>query len=299
MIFILVRSLNYPWPSSSPGSTDFSNYEAYKESIGANKPVLVQLFMYLGKILKGDFGKSLKNLQPVTQIFIGKLPYTVVVNLFSIIVSIPLGLLLGILAALRKNKIEDQIISVGVIFFISVPSFVYSLLFQVYLGHVLNIGTIEIGRISDFWSVFQPKFLQSILLPMLSLAVGSIAGIARYTRAELTEVLTCEFMFLARTKGLTRGQATVRHAMRNSMVPIFPMLLGEFIGVLGGSMIIEQLYSVPGVGPLYLEALNGRDYDLFMFLCIFYVSVGLLAGLIVDLSYGFVDPRIRMGGGKK
>ena len=102
-------------------------------------------------------------------------------------------------------------------------------------------------------------------------------------------------MLLARTKGLTKGQAIVRHALRNAMVPIFPMILGEFISVLSGSLIIEKFFSIPGVGSLYLNSINALDYDFFMLLSGFYTLVGLLAGIIVDISYGLIDPRIRMG----
>ena len=137
--------------------------------------------------------------------------------------------------------------------------------------------------------------LKSAVPAILSLSFGSIAGFARYTRAELSEVLTSDFMLLARTKGLTRSQATVRHALRNSMVPIFPMILGEFVGIMSGSLIIEQIFGVPGVGQLFLNSINGRDYNFFMLLTVFYTLIGLVAGIVVDISYGIVDPRIRMG----
>ena len=142
---------------------------------------------------------------------------------------------------------------------------------------------------------FNKKMFVSMLPAVFSLSFGSIAGYARYTRAELTEVLTSEFMLLARTKGLTKSQATVRHALRNSMVPIFPSIIGEFISVLSGSLIIEKIFSIPGVGGLYLTAITYKDYDFFMMLSGFYLLVGLLAGLVIDLSYGIIDPRIRMG----
>ena len=100
---------------------------------------------------------------------------------------------------------------------------------------------------------------------------------------------------MARTKGLTKSQATVRHALRNSMVPIFPSIVGEFISVLSGSLIIEKIFSIPGVGGLYLTAISVKDYDFFMMLSGFYLLVGLVAGLVIDLSYGVIDPRIRMG----
>ena len=102
-------------------------------------------------------------------------------------------------------------------------------------------------------------------------------------------------MLLARTKGLTRGQATRRHALKNAMVPILPMIISSFIGILGGSMIIEQIFSIPGVGQLYIRSITLLDYDVFMFDTIFYTFISLLAGIVVDISYGFIDPRIRMG----
>ena len=138
-----------------------------------------------------------------------------------------------------------------------------------------------------------------MILPVIAMSLGSIAGYSRYTRAELTEVLTSDFMLLARTKGLTRFQATVRHAFRNSLVPIFPMILGEFISVLSGSIVIEQVFSINGVGNVFLTSITQSDYDLFLFVGMFYTIIGLVGGLIVDLSYGIVDPRIRMGGGKQ
>ena len=140
------------------------------------------------------------------------------------------------------------------------------------------------------WAMFR-----SMLPAVFALCLGSIAGYARYTRAELAEVLTGDYMLLARTKGLTRGQATFRHALRNSMVVIFPSILSEFVAVLSGSLVIESMFSIPGVGRLYLDSITYLDYDFFMMLSGFYTLVGLLAGIIVDISYGFIDPRIRMG----
>ena len=113
-------------------------------------------------------------------------------------------------------------------------------------------------------------------------------------------MLTSDYLLLARTKGLSRAQTTVRHALRNSMVPIFPMILGEFIGIIGGSLIIEQIFGIPGVGALYIDSITAAtpDYNFFMLLSAFYTLVGLVSGILVDLSYGFIDPRIRMGSKK-
>ncbi|MBO7326337.1 MAG: ABC transporter permease, partial [Clostridia bacterium] len=135
----------------------------------------------------------------------------------------------------------------------------------------------------------------SLCPAIMSLSFGTIAGYTRGTRAELSEVLTNEFMLLARTKGLTKGQAVIRHAMRNSMVVIFPSILSEIIGLIGGSMIIEKIFSIPGLGTLYINAINSLDYNFFMINTAFYSLIGLLSSLAIDLSYTFIDPRIRVG----
>ena len=260
-------------------------------------PIMIQLGNYLKKIfVNGDFGIGVNipsyRDHPVLDVFLEKLPPTILINLYSSLIGVPIGLGFGILAALKKNKWQDQLINVVVILLISMPAIVRGLLIQYFL--CFKAGwfptTMNSGYEYFTWSMFR-----SMLPPVLALCLGSMASYARFTRAELSEVLTNEYMLLARTKGLTRGQATLRHAMRNSMVVILPSILSEFISVLSGSLIIESMFSVPGVGRLYLDSINTLDYDFFMFLSGFYTLVGLVAGIVIDISYGFIDPRIRMG----
>ena len=262
-----------------------------------NVPVMIQLGTYLRRIfLEGDFGIGINmpeyRMQPVLDVFVEKLPPTILINIYSTLIGVPIGLGLGILAALKKNRWQDQVINVGIILLVSLPSVVMGLIIQYVFCFSLGWFPLTMQSGYDYFS--WPMF-RSMLPAVFSLCLGSIAGYARFTRAELTEVLTSEFMLLARTKGLTRGQATLHHALRNSMVPIFPSILSEFVAVLSGSLIIESMFSIPGVGRLYLNSINSLDYDFFMLLSGFYTLVGLLAGIIVDISYGFIDPRIRMG----
>ena len=210
-------------------------------------------------------------------------------------IGVPIGLGLGIFAALKKNKWQDQVISVFVILLISLPSIVLGLVIQYVFCFKLQWFPFLMAGGSDYFSW---EMFRSMIPPVLSLSFGVIAGFTRTTRAELTEVLTSEFMLLARTKGLTRAQATVRHALRNCFVVIVPAIFGEFIGMLGGSLIIEGIFAIPGVGGLTLNAINGLDYNIFMLSTCFYTAVGLAAALVVDISYGFIDPRIRMGSKK-
>ena len=183
-----------------------------------------------------------------------------------------------------------------VMVFVSVPSYVYAFLVQYFLFFKLDWIPLQVYSLADAGgSWFTAKMFHSMLGPVIALSFGEIASLCRFTRAELTETLTSDYMLLARTKGLTRAQATSRHALKNAMVPILPMIISSFVGILGGSMIIEQIFGVPGVGRLYIQSINLLDYDVFMVDCVFYTFVSLLAGIVVDLSYGFIDPRIRMG----
>lgn len=259
-------------------------------------PMMEQLGSYINRIFHGDFGIGVtmpeyRN-KPVLDAFLTRLPPTILINVYSSLIGVPIGLALGIFAALKKNKWQDHLISTGVIVLISVPSIVYALLILYIFCFKLQWFPLRMDAGYDYfsWSMFK-----SMMPAVLSLCLGSIAGYARFTRAELTEVLTSEFMLLARTKGLTRGQATLRHALRNAMVPIFPSILSEFVAVLSGSLVIEQMFAIPGVGRLYLTSINSKDYDFFMFLSGFYTFVGLAAGIVTDISYGIIDPRIRMG----
>ena len=295
MCFVLIKLL--PITIQDAIGADRAMLEAAIKARGYYDPIPVQLFNYLKRIfLHGDFGVGVnmpeyKN-QPVWDAFVSRLPPTVLINVYSTLIGVPIGIGLGIFAALKKNKWQDQVISTGVMLMISVPSIVYAFLIQYVFCFKLQWFPLMMNTGTEYftWSMFR-----SMMPATLSLCLGSIAGYTRFTRAELTEVLTGEYMLLARTKGLTRGQATVRHALRNAMVPIFPMILSEFVSVLSGSMLIENIFAIPGVGRLYLTSIQVSDYDFFMLLSGFYTLVGLLAGIVVDISYGFIDPRIRMG----
>lgn len=293
MCFVLVKLL--PTVPAQQFGKDMTLILQRREALGYNKPILEQLFIFFQKsVFGGDWGisESLYRSQDVWGVFVSKLPATIMVNIYSMLFSVPTGLLLGIYAALKKNKWQDHVISTLVVLFISVPSYVYALLVQYFLCFKLGVFPLQMNSGTNYFSL---SMFLSVVPPVLSLAFSTIAGLARYVRAELSEVLTSDFMLLARTKGLTRSQATIRHALRNSMVPVFPMILGEFVAILSGSLIIEKIFGVPGVGQLYVNSITALDYNFFMLLSAFYTLVGLAAGIVVDISYGFIDPRIRMG----
>lgn len=269
------------------------------EALGYNEPLLVQYGIYLKNIFTNwDFGTSwyVQFRADAWDVLMARLWPTVLVNFYSFLISVPLGLALGIYAAVRKNKWQDHLISTLVMVFVSVPSYVYGFLVQYLLYFKAGLFPLTVSSLADAGgSWFTWTMFYSMIPPIIALSFGQIAGLCRFTRAELTETLTSDYMLLARTKGLTRSQATTRHALKNAMVPILPMIISTFISILAGSMVIEQIFAIPGVGQLYIRSINLLDYDVFMMDTVFYVFVGLLAGIVVDISYGFIDPRIRMG----
>ena len=296
--FVLIKLL--PLPAIKEMGRDVQLVLARREKMGYDKPIMVQYYLFLKNLLTGwdwGVGEQMYTGRDVWAVMMQKLPYTVLVNLYSILMAIPLGLGFGIYAALRKNKWQDHVISTMVMVFISGPSYVYAFIVQYLFCFKLGWFPLTLESL-DSASLFSWPMFRSMMPAIMSLGFGVVAGLTRYTRAELSEVLTGDYMLLARTKGLTKGQAISRHALRNAMVVILPMIIGEFIGILGGSLIIEKIFGIPGVGSLLVNAITLRDYNFFMALIVFYTFIGLASGILIDISYGFIDPRIRMGSKK-
>ena len=261
------------------------------------KGVIAQYTQWLTNIVtRWDWGVSSHIKMGVSAMSIigEQLTYTVKINIFATLISVPLGIILGIVAALKKNSALDHFLSTATMVMVSIPSFVlitFLMLLLCYNNQLLP---------SQWPADSAPTNIKILgyIMPVCCLSFGSVAGYCRFVRAELCEVMSSEYLLLARTKGLTKRQAIIRHALRNAMVPIIPAILGEVIGLLGGATILERLYGIPGIGRLYIDALGAKDYNvLFVDMAVF-TTIGLLAGIVFDLSYGFIDPRIRMGGKK-
>jgi len=262
-----------------------------------DRPMYVQYYYYIqGVFLNADFGTSVRvrpNI-PVFDVIITRVPITMQLNVLALSLSLPLGILAGTISAIKRNKLPDHVIQFLVVLFISVPSFVFASLMQYFLTFVWRI----------FPTLFNPtartlgEFAISITLPVVALALGPIATVARYLRGELIETMSSEFLLLARTKGLTHQQAIVRHAFRNSLVPLMNIVVPMFTGIMGGSLVIESIFSIPGMGGMMINSINAGDHPLTIAILIFYSLISLCTLLIMDISYGLLDPRIKMGGGK-
>lgn len=276
-----------------------SYYQDKGDKIRAYEPVPVskQYTQWVKNVLtKWDWGQStrIEVGRPTFDILKDRMGTTLSINVIALFFYIPIGIILGIVAALNKNKPIDNVISIAVMVMISIPSFVVMVMLVMVFGYKLE-WVPSIFPAADAATAIR---LKGLILPVLAMAFGPIAGLTRLTRAELTEVLTSEYLLLARTKGLTQRQAVVRHALRNALVPLVPSIIFSFVGILSGSVIIETIYSIPGAGSITIRALakNAYDYNMILTSSAFYTAIGLFAVLLVDLSYGIVDPRIRMGG---
>ena len=271
--------------------------EKLEDKFHLNDPLPVQYFYFMEGIVTGlDFGISVK-LRPgldVWGIIVSRLPPTMLINFISLFISIPLGLMFGIIAALKRNTWIDSTISVFVILFISGPSFVFASLLQYMLTFIWPI----FPTLYDSTATTLSTMMWSLTLPIIALSLSPIATLTRYLRGELIENISSDYILLARTKGLSRPQAIVRHAFRNSMMPITSTLVSLITGIMGGSLVVESMFAIPGTGGMLVKSIFAGDHFLTVAILIFYSAISLVTILVVDLSYSLIDPRVRVGGGK-
>ena len=303
IILFLIVSISFFVLRLMPGSPYDDDQDLTPEAIEAlnakmhlDKPLPVQYYYFLkGVLLENNWGTSIK-LRPgvdVFKIIVERIPASMVLNILSLVISIPLGILAGSLAAVFKNKLPDYIISFLVVICISVPSFVFASLLQYFVA-----GKLEwLPLIYDATGTPKAQLI-SLVLPIMALAFSPVATVCRYLRGELIETLSSEYMLLARTKGLKKAQAVMRHAFRNSMVPLANIIIPMFTNILGGSMVVESIFAVPGIGGILVDSITVSDYPLAIGALLFYSFISVATILIVDISYGIIDPRIRLGAKK-
>lgn len=283
-----------------PIGQDDTYYEELVKKEGWDKPIPVQFGIWVKNVVTtGSFGYSKDYARDVSLVYFGRIPATVKVNIIPYLLSIPLAISIGVIAALYKNKFIDHIISVGIIVFISVPVFVTFVVAQYVFYHRLGWAPdYKIAAASEIALKGTWFGITTYFMPIILITIVSIPGSARTVRAELTEQLTQDYILLAQSKGLTRRQATFRHALRNAIAPFLPGMIIGIIGVISGSVIIEQIFRVNGTGGLFLAAFNSRDYAMVMLGTTFTQFIGLIASILSDISLTFFDPRVRVGSGK-
>jgi oligopeptide transport system permease protein len=250
---------------------------------GLDKPLAEQYLIYMGNIFRGDFGYSLaKRGHRVNKVIKDAFPQSLDLGIRAMIIAIIFGIFFGIIAALNRGKPMDYLTVVLVLIGISVPSFVVAALLQYFFGVYLKI--LPVARYDTFWHT---------LIPAFALSLGTMAVLARYMRASMLEVMTADYIKTARAKGLRNTQIVIRHQIRNALFPILTILGPAIAMVLTGSFIIESIFAIPGLGRHYVLAMQNLDYTLVMGLTLFFGFFLIVMNLLVDFTYGIIDPRVR------
>jgi len=263
--------------------------QVIRHKLGLDQPFAVQYARFLGALLSGDLGNSIRTGQPVREEIGARFPYTIELALTSLVFAVAVGVLAGVIAAIRPNSTYDYGATLGALAGISTPTFWLGLLLM--LGFSYYLGWLPAsGRGGPIWTV---EGLKSLAMPAVSLGAPSAAIIARLTRSSLLEVLRQDYIRTARAKGLVDRIVIARHALRNAMIPVVTVVGLRLGGLLGGAVITEQVFAWPGIGTLVVTAIGARDYPVAQGVLLTTAVVFVTVNLTVDLLYALVDPRIR------
>lgn len=260
---------------------------ALNAKYGLDQPVYVQFGRYVFNLLKGDYGVSynISKNTPISQLVETRLPVSIGVGGMAVGFGALVGLLLGIVAALNHRTVIDSLCTVVSVLGVSVPSYVFALGLSYALGFKLT-------WLPMLYAAKDP-FVSSIM-PSVALSMFTMASIARFTRNEMLEVLGSEYMLLAESKGISGAPLIMRHAMRNALIPIITVLAPLIVDLMTGSLVVEKIFSIPGVGSLLVTAIQSNDYNVVIALSFIYSAMYIAIMLAVDILYGIIDPRIRL-----
>lgn len=262
---------------------------ALNEHYGLDDPWYAQYGDYLLRIVQWDFGPSFKyKTRTVNDLISEGFPVSLALGAQAILIALALGLLLGIIAALYHNKWQDYGAMIVAVLGISVPSFIMATVLQYFFA--IKWGLLPVAR----WDSFMHT-----ILPSLALAASPMAFIARLTRSSMLEVLANDYIRTAKAKGLSKGVITIKHTIRNALLPVVSYMGPLSAGIITGSFVIERIFGIPGLGSHFVTSISNRDYTVIMGVTVFYSIILLVSILLVDIAYGLIDPRIKIAGGKK
>jgi len=259
------------------------------EKYGLDEPIPVQYVKYVFNVAQGDLGNSFYfESRPVTEMILQRAPVSAFIGVQAVLFGLVVGLALGIVSALRQNSFLDTAAVVVAVLGVSVPTFVLGPLMQYWLG--VKLGLFPIA--------FFESWLHSVL-PSLALSVFVVSTVAHFVRSQMLEVLGQDYVTLAKSKGLSGLAVIVRHVLRNAMIPLVTVLAPLTVFLITGSLVVEQIFSVPGIGEQFVSSIQVNDYSMILGTTIFLSALFIIALLIQDILYGIIDPRIRVIGAKE
>lgn len=287
MFIYVIMSLAPGDPATLILGTD-AKYEdilAKRQELGLNDPVLIRYLKYMAGVLTGDFGSSWYNGYNVMSEFLSRLPNALTLGLMSMAITIIIGIPLGVIAAVKQNGPIDYCTLVLAMLFSSMPAFWFGLMAQIFF--CITLG---------WFPATGADSLKHFILPAITLASGSLAGQVRLTRTSMLEVNKLDYVRTARSKGASEGRIIMKHVLRNGMLPVVTSIGGHFATLIGGAIVTESVFAIPGVASLMINAVKIRDVPVVMgIIVVISVFVGVV-NLLVDLTYAFIDPRVKLDG---
>lgn len=266
--------------------------ELLRETYGLDQPVYIQFINYVKNMVQGDFGVSysISRNTPVAVLLESRTPVSLEIGLYAVLVGAVSGLIFGTIAAFKKHTIWDSFATVLSVIGVSVPSFVFALGLSYYLGFKNPLFPIIFNANNKH---------MSMVLPVIALSLSTMASIARFARTEMIEVLQSDYIQLAESKGVTGFRLYFRHVLRNASVSLLTILAPLVVGLMTGSMVVEKIFSIPGLGQLLVQAIQSNDYNIVIAISFIYSAMFIVTMLIVDILYGILDPRIHVSGGEQ
>ena len=286
VLFLIVKLL----PGSPINNERLSEAQraAIEARYGLDQPILTQFVNYVKNMLTGDFGVSYNMYKdmPVSSLVCSAAKISFLYGLSAVVIGGILGTLLGVFAALHKNTIWDTLATVISVIGVSVPSFVFAMMILILFASKLHIFPTQ-------YSSMNP--IGSSIMPVMALSVGVIANVARFTRTEMVSVINSEYMTLAEAKGLDSKTLIFKHALRNALIPVVTILGPILVNLMTGTMVVEKICGVPGLGKLLINSILSNDVNIILACSFLYAAMYIVMMLIIDVSYGIIDPRIRLG----
>ena len=283
-------------------------YEYWQEKYGTNGTRIERYLRWLGLypyadgsfngLLQGNFGASRQYGKPVAEVIVAPMRNTIFINIFATILALGITIPLGIFCAVKRGSKRDVAVQVGTLVGYSIPTFIVAIvfiwLFAVSLGWFPVSGMNTAGSLHwSSWDRFWDR-MYHLSLPLIVMTFGSLGGMTRYVRASMIEALSMDCIRTARAKGLREKTVIYSHAWRNALLPVVTLIIGWFIGIFGGSLMIENIFALNGIGRIYNQALTANDNEVVLALQMFYIIVSLFGNLLIDVVYGLVDPRVRV-----
>lgn len=286
VLFLMVRFL--PGSPINNEKLSVAQRAVIEAKYGLNLPLPAQFIKYIKDMLSGDFGVSMNLYKdmPVASLVGSAMKLSFAYGIAAVIFGTIVGMLLGVFAALHKNTIWDTLATVFSVIGVSIPSFVFAFF-------ILIIFASKLRLLPTAYSSANP--IHSSIMPVLALSMSVIANVARFTRTEMISVLGSEYMILAKAKGLDRRTLIYKHALRNALIPVITILGPILVNLMTGTMVVEQICSVPGLGKLLIQSIQSSDYNIILACAFLYAFMYIIMMLVIDVSYGIIDPRIRLG----